>query len=100
MSKSLYAAALRRVLRTNSESPEAEMARVEHGVKVALDLISALTTLKTRNFTINKELRGEWVFRGAVTKGSGEVAIVTIRNRDAEDLIEEVAEWATSFVIG
>lgn len=100
MSNSLYAAAFRNFLNKHGDAGEAEEARVSQAVKVALDLVCALTTLRTKSFHVRRDNSGNWMFRGEVTRGDGESAVATIKSKNADELIEQVAEWATEFVIG
>jgi hypothetical protein len=39
------------------------------------------------------------MFKGEVTRGDGESAVATIKSKNPDELIEQVAEWATEFVI-
>jgi hypothetical protein len=100
MSNALYAAAFRHFLKQHGEIDSAEEEKVGQAVKVALDLVSALTTLETKSFHVHKDHSGNWMFKGEITRGDGESAVVTIKSKNPDELIEEVAEWATEFVIG
>ena len=99
MSYSLYAASFRNFIDRHNEASFSEKKRVRDAIKIALDLVSALTTLNTKFFDVNVNNSGIWVFKGEVSRGDGATAITTITNKSPEGLVEQVAEWATSFVI-
>lgn len=100
MSNSLYAASFRHFLEKHGELDGAEEKRVSQAVRVALDLVCALTTLQTKSFNVRRDGFGNWMFKGEVTRGDGESAVATIKSKNPDELIEQVAEWATEFVIG
>jgi hypothetical protein len=99
MSYSIYAASFRYFLKKHGEVSPYERKKVKDAIKIALDLVCALTTLRTKFFDVSRDSSGTWTFKGEVSRGDGATAIATITNKNSDDLVEQVAEWATSFVI-